>query len=107
MKGIQLVKLQRPVTLITSTRYQVDTIILPREQQDEEKTNYDCFSCDSVRAGYGSPGTVFLPLFMAASSPRPDPPAPLHVLSLPLPFSRFLFSAILKNKMLLALAVLI
>ena len=32
---------------------------------------------DSVRAGHGgSPCTVFLPLFTAASSPWPDPPAP-------------------------------
>ena len=56
--------------------------------------------CASV-AGL-SPFAILLPLSMATSALLPTRPSPSHVLWLPLPYSRFFFSPVSKNKILLA-----
>ena len=56
-----------------------------------------------MRAGHGSPRAILLPFFMAAPSPQPNQPAPLRVLFLALPRSRFPFSRRPEDKMVLAL----
>ena len=77
--------------------------VLPHQKY---RKNDSC-ARDGVRAGRGSPCAVLLPLSIATSAPHPTRSALSQVLSLPLPFSRFPFSPVPKNKSFSQLLVLI